>query len=148
MYDIYKTPQELVVKTKSEKSLLNKELEDYGLKNIDYDLKISLSQDNTIKIGEKNCDIIISDSNLQDKCLILTKSDNNLQMDSSLVRNMVTINGSPVRNDKSLVKNGSFFSILEYQFYLYNNELFTTSDGTVTTRLSNSKISSSLYMIN
>ncbi len=113
---------------------------DYGLKNIDYDLKISLSQDNTIKIGEKNCDIIISDSNLQDKCLILTKSDNNLQMDSSLVRNMVTINGSPVRNDKSLVKNGSFFSILGYQFYLYNNELFTTSDGTVTTRLSNSKI--------
>ena len=38
MYDIYKTPQELVVKTKSEKSLLNKELEDYGLKNIEVTL--------------------------------------------------------------------------------------------------------------
>ena len=53
---------------------------------------------------------------------------------------MVTINGSPVRNDKSVVKNGSFFSVVGYQFYLYNNELFTTSDGSVTTRLSNSKV--------
>ena len=33
---------------------------DYGLKNVDYDLKINISEDNTIKIGEKNTDIIIS----------------------------------------------------------------------------------------
>ena len=35
MYDIYKTPQELVVKTKNEKLLLNKEIEDNELKNIE-----------------------------------------------------------------------------------------------------------------
>lgn len=113
---------------------------DYGLKNVDYDLKINLSSDNTIKIGEKNCDIIISGNLLNDSSLVATRQDENLVIDSSAVRNMVTINGSPVRNDKSVVKNGSFFSIVGYQFYLYNNELFTTSDGSVTTRLSNSKV--------
>lgn len=113
---------------------------DYGLKNIDYDLKISLALDNTIRIGKTNCDIFIADDNIGTNSLILTKQDGGLLLDSSMVRNMVTINGSPVRNDKSVVRNGSFFSILGYQFYLYNNELFTTSDGSVTTNLPNSKV--------
>ena len=113
---------------------------DYGIKNVDYDLKINISEDNTIKIGEKNTDIIISGNLLNDNILVAVKQGGNLVIDSSSVRNMVTINGSPVRNDKSVVKNGSFFSIVGYQFYLYNNELFTTSDGSVTTRLSNSKV--------
>ena len=113
---------------------------DYGLKNVDYDLKISLASDNTIKIGEKNCGINIADNQLEGCSLVLIKQENNLVLDSSMARNMVTINGSPVRNDKSVVKNGSFFSIVGYQFYLYNNELFTTSDGSVSTTLSNSKV--------
>ena len=113
---------------------------DYGLKNVDYDLKISLASDNTIRIGEKNCDITVNDSKLSNKCLTLYKQDGNLVMDSSDLRDMVTVNGSPVRNDRSTVKNGSFFSILGYQFYLYNNELFTTSDGSVTSILPNSKV--------
>lgn len=113
---------------------------DYGLKNSDYDLKINISSDNTIRIGEKGSDITINDSNMKNASLVLSKQGDNLVMDSSELRNMVTLNGSPVRNDKSVIKNGSFFSVLGYQFYLYNNELFTTSDGSVTTRLSNSKV--------
>ena len=51
---------------------------DYGLKNVDYDLKINLSSDNTIKIGEKNCDIIISGNLLNDSSLVATRQDENL----------------------------------------------------------------------
>lgn len=113
---------------------------DYGLYNKDYDLKINITSDNTIRIGKTNCDIFIPDDRVGTNSLILTRQENGLLLDSSMVRNMVAVNGSPVRNDKTAVKNGSFFSILGYQFYLYNNELFTTSDGAVTTNLPNSKV--------
>ena len=54
---------------------------DYGLKNVDYDLKISLASDNTIKIGEKNCGINIADNQLEGCSLVLIKQENNLVLD-------------------------------------------------------------------
>ena len=111
---------------------------DYGLKNADYDLRINLALDNEIKIGREKSNISIADDALGGDYLMLYKQNDGYVMDASLVKNKVTMNGSPVRSDKEAVKNGSFFSIVGYQFYLYNNELFTTSDGTISTILPNS----------
>lgn len=113
---------------------------DFGVKNNDYDLKISLANDNSFRIGPSGCDIAINDSAIGSCFIAASAAEDGLLIDTANTRNMVSVNGTPVGNESILVNNGNFFSLMGYQFYLFNGELYTSSNGIIETVMPHSVV--------
>lgn len=110
---------------------------DFPVKNKDYDMKISYSEYSEVSIGGMDCDIQIADSEAYAERFVVSSKQSNLYIRAVNSKYGLSVNGIPCNQTSVEVKNKDFFSICGYQFFVFNGDLYTSSDGRISTNLSN-----------
>ena len=108
---------------------------DFGVIQNDYGLHIQLDHTSVITIGDTNCDIRINNSELENQKCVLRKIENGYQVDATGLKYGAEINCVNHKTNRAVLQNHQFLSLFGISFYLSNNELYTISNGTVTTVL-------------
>lgn len=113
---------------------------DFGVKNKNYDLRIDYRSRREFAIGTNQCSVCIHDSSLENDEIRVECGIDELVLDTRLCEYGITVNGIPMKENTIVVKDKDFFALRGYQFFVYNGELYTTSDGCITTEMANTAI--------
>lgn len=109
--------------------------EDYELKTKDYDLKINFGSCKTFTMGGGQSSIIIEDTCIERSILTLRCEGDSLILDTRQCQSGISVNGIPVSENEVIVRQGDFFALRGYQFFLHKYELYTAKDSPIVTRL-------------
>lgn len=110
---------------------------DFPVQTKDYDLKISYKNVREFSIGGMQGDVRILHPVIGNEYIRLQTQPEGLLVDTTGTQAGFAINGIPAKGKNIVVKDQDFFSICGFQFFVYQGELFTSSDGTIETKLPN-----------
>lgn len=112
----------------------------FPVKNSDYDMKIDFSRVNEFTIGGQNCNIQICDPDVFSDVIYVSRTVGGLHMELSNCRFGITVNAVPCQSRSVEVKNKDFFALRGYQFFVFNGNIYTCSDGSVVTNIPHMKV--------
>lgn len=113
---------------------------DFPIKTKDYDLRINYASRKAFAIGGGQCSVRIKNADIENDDLRIECCGDILQLDSSRCKYGISVNGISMTEKKVTVKNLDFFSVRGYQFFVHNNELYTSNDGSIQTDLPNTAV--------
>lgn len=108
---------------------------DFPIQTKDYDFKISFKNIKEFSIGGMDGDVQIHNPVIKNDYIRLRTEAEGLLIDTTGTQAGFAINGIPAKGKEVMVKDQDFFSICGFQFFVYQGDLFTSSDGSVETKL-------------
>jgi len=107
--------------------------------NSNFNREIPLQNYDKIKIGNvQGCEVFIRDSDLYKEYLLLYRIDNDFYIDASNLKIGASINAIPITGDGNRLSNSDFFFVYNYNFYIYNNTLYTSDSEKIDTYIDSS----------
>lgn len=113
---------------------------DFPIQTKDYDLKISYRNVKEFFIGGMQGDVQILNPVIGNEYIKLHTESEGLLVDTTGTQAGFAINGIPAKGKNVMVRDQDFFSICGFQFFVYQGDLFTSSDGSIETKLPSAMI--------